>query len=308
MRTNRIAFVTIIAFAVCAVSWSGAQGAPSPKAPPPGPTAMKGPWTCTTTMANATPMYENDYIDFFGTAGDGGWLHGTARATDGDPAHQPYYDYYLAYTKVQSKWEWIYIQIDPKNGFFVGTSDAGLESLPGSQWKVVYPIAGGSYKFAEDLQHFAIERTELTQVCTRPSQPPTPPPAAFHVSMNCTTTRNEPGSGVSNERLIITPMAKAANWWQGVATDPSGDKTIYEYNIFTFKQQWISIVLNGTTGSFAIAMSKISPNLNDTVWDVVYPTVESGFTFRNVTFDQYKLPSAFTVIFKDGFQRCETSR
>lgn len=70
----------------------------------------------------------------------------------------------------------------------------------------------------------------------------------------------------------------------------------------------MSILVNPTTGSYAIAVGSPSKDLNDSVWMVVYPRVQSGFTFRNVVYSsepgKEKLPSALWLVFKDGYQKC----
>jgi hypothetical protein len=112
-------------------------------------------------------------------------------------------------------------------------------------------------------------------------------------------------------------MAKYKNgqgyWWQGVATEPNPDptsgqkKVIYEYNIFLSHGERVAIEVNDITGAYIIATTQ-SRNWNDSVWTVVYPTLENGFTFTHISqdqeFPQGDLLKGFELLFKDGYQIC----
>jgi hypothetical protein len=300
MRKNSMTLAIIIAVGVSVTSAGAARGAAAPGTDP---GQMQGTWDCetTTTQPNATAdlhEHERDTIEFIGVA-PGMWLHGTARSKDNTSDPNPDYDYYLRYDKDSKLWT--YIQIDPKNGkYFVGTSPAGWKALNGSRWTIVYPTGEGNYTFTESPLQFSIAYADLTQVCNKISSSVPAAPAA--PILNCQTWRTGQ-SDPTDEYLSISPMAK--NWWQGVAKGPDHRSVIYEYNIFSTQTQRISIEINATTGSYAIATSRISPDLNDSIWTVVYPTVESGFTFTDVS-PERAVPQAFTIVFADGYQTCTT--
>jgi hypothetical protein len=253
---------------------------------------LLGTLQCQTTRANRSWFSETDTIDSIGR-----WLHGTARPIDAQHA-KPFYDYYLAY--VRKAHSWIYIQIDPVDGtYFVGTSPGGPHgSLNNSVWRIVFPAEQNGYTFTESAQRFQIAYSDLTQVCTMVS---TATPALPAPTLRCDTYKAD-GSSVPVEYLSISEPAGNVPWWQGIATD-AGGRVVYEYNIFTIRLQRISVLINGVTGSYAIATSRLAPNLNDTSWTVVYPTVEDGFTFSDVR-PLNALPQRMTINFKDGYQRC----
>jgi hypothetical protein len=289
MRKHIVTLATIIAFGVSVLSSGAARVAAAPGSEAP---QMQGTWSCETTKPNGDKVEEEDTIEYIGLS-SGKWLHGIARPIGA--ADQPYYDYYLAHVHSQ----WVYIQINPGKGtYFVGTSSA--PKLNGSHWNVEYPTGGGDYTFTESPQQFTISYANLTQVCNRKDPngvPPRPTP-----SLKCTVFRTGQNDPIY-EYLSVTKSAN--NSWQGVAMDsPSGGHVIYEYNIFAIPPQWVSVEINVTTGSYAIAMSHASPDLNNTIWVVDYPTVESGFTFRDVAYDKDALPKNFTLVFKDGYETC----
>jgi hypothetical protein len=78
---------------------------------------------------------------------------------------------------------------------------------------------------------------------------------------------------------------------------------IYEYNIFSIKDHRYSVLVNASTGAYAIATSYALPNLNSSAWTVVYPTEQVGFAFKDATY-KGNIPTGFTLIFKDGYQKC----
>jgi hypothetical protein len=293
MRKNVITLATIIALGISIASEGTAGVAAAPAA---GAAQLQSTWSCETTQANGTIERESDTIELIGK-----WLHGTARRADGTRG-QPFYDYYLGYVHSQ----WVYIQIDPSSGtpFFVGTSHAGPRALNGSHWSIVYPAGGGNYTVTETAQRFTIAYADLTQVCNKTS-PAVPGPPVPTLKCDIRRTGQSPPTGQTaptEEYLSLSPLEP--NWWQGVAVDsPSGGHVIYEYNIFTIHSERISIEINAATGSYTIATSRPARSLNNTTWTVVYPTVENGFTFRDVS-PEGALPQQFTTVFADGYQTC----
>jgi hypothetical protein len=251
-------------------------------------------WTCATTQASGLKFFEYDTIERIGV-----WSHGTARSVTGSADVPPYYDYYFGYADSH----WVYIQIDPIRGtYFVAASEGN--SLDG-RWSIVYPAEQSNYKFTIDPSTFTIRYPDLTQVCRKSGTGTMDRPAP---TLTCTT--GETGSwlleksALSTEYLSIAQKGKpGTRWWQGVATDaPSGGKVIYEYNIFTIGSHRVSVLVN-SSGAYAVATSYALDNLDNSVWMVAYPTVESGFAFTGVS-PQNALPTQFTVIFKDGYQEC----
>lgn len=254
--------------------------------------ALLGTLTCQTTRANGAPFAERDTIESIGR-----WLHGTARPL-APGQREPFYDYYLRYDRAARLW--IYIQVDPAHGtYFVGTSPGAAHgALDGSMWSIVYPAEPAHYTFRESTQGFQIAYHNLTQVCTKESSalPAMPTP-----TLSCATYKAD-GTAAPPERLSIAQPDGSLPWWQGVGTDTSG-RVVYEYNIFNAGLQRISILVNGVTGAYTIATSRLQRDLNDTSWTVVYPQPENGFTFTNVTY-QGSIPTSFTLNFSDGYQRC----
>lgn len=250
-------------------------------------------WSCETTQANGVQEHAVDTIEQMGH-----WLHGTERPAD-PGAREPFYDYYLGYVGGQ----WVYIQVFPSHGsYFVGTSNAGPHGLDGSHWNVVFPSAGGSYSFRETPTQLTITFANLTQVCTRSDVPAPAPPAPTLACQTWTTGDALRQTAPVDSYLSIVPLG--AHWWQGVATDaPSNGRVVYEYNVFNAGLERIAIAVNGANGSYEVATSRLAPTLNDTVWTVIYPRLEHGFTFRDVTPDN-ALPRSFTLVFADGYQRC----
>ncbi len=248
-------------------------------------------WSCEITQANGARYLEHDMVNSIGK-----WVHGTARSFDGSA--RPFYDYYLGYVNSQ----WTYIQIDPADGsYFIGTSAAAPNALDGSHWNIVYPAGGGQYTVHSSAQQFSIRYADLTQVCNKTSEEVTPPPAP---TMQCKTWRTGQSDPLNS---YLSVAALGPNWWQGVAMDsPAGGNVIYEYNIFSVDAQRISIEINAGTGAYAVATSHSLPTLDSTVWTVVYPTVENGFTFKDVS-PKTGPPQSFTVIFADGHQTCTAS-
>jgi hypothetical protein len=308
MRKNGVTLAIIIAVLVSSASAETATGNAASGSDV---IKMQGTWNCETTMTQpngtkALQFQERDTIEYIGAA-PGTWLHGTARPLDtqSDIKSSAFYDYYLRYDKNAKSW--IYIQIDPTSGkYFVGTSSA--KSLDGSNWTIVYPMGEGSYIFKESPLQFSIAYSDLTQVCNKMSS--SVPAAAAGYTLTCETQKT--GQGVpTDEYLSISQLA--ANWQQGVARGADRRSVIYEYNVFSTPTQRISIEINATTGSYTIAMGRASANPNETIWTVVYPTVESGFVSYPMikngaalgdTSPAGALPAAFTTVFKDGYQTC----
>jgi hypothetical protein len=328
MRKNVLTPAAIIALGVC-LAFPGAAGGDASQQPEAGP-PIQGTWSCETTQANAPSnaqetwtLRETDTIEALSTI----WNHGTARppgapvpmyvapSDANQPATAPFYDYYLGYSKNGQ----VYIQIgvnptDTSMTYFVGTSSAARGQLNGSQWNIVYPIGEErGYKFSATFP-------DLTQVCTqkRPTLPPPPPSPSASESFSTTCRVWRTGeSDPTTEDLRITTMAKYKNgqgyWWQGVATEPNPDptsgqkKVIYEYNIFLSHGERVAIEVNDITGAYIIATTQ-SRNWNDSVWTVVYPTLENGFTFTHISqdqeFPQGDLLKGFELLFKDGYQIC----
>ena len=274
-------------------------------------------WKCETTQASGLHLWEYDTFDKIGDL----WVHGAARPVRG--AKEPFYDLYLGYDYVHS--HWVYIQIAPAIGtYFVALSDGA--TLDGT-WRIVYPweLAGYTvrtpgYNVRTALNSLVIQYPDLQQTCERlppvpPANPaanptPTPTPTPTSSVLTCKTWYSpeghlKPDDYDPTEILTISKPQNGTPWWQGVAT--IGNDKIYEYNLFNVKTEtgpWrISILVNGKTGVYAIAKSYELPNLNNSAWVVQYPSVRPGFAFKDVTY-QGDLPTALTLIFRDGFQRC----
>ncbi len=83
---------------------------------------------------------------------------------------------------------------------------------------------------------------------------------------------------------------------------------VYAYNLFDLPGKRVSVLVNATSGAYAVADGSPSKDLNGSVWMVAYPRVQSGFAFKGVGYSttpgQQDLPTALTLIFKDGYQRC----
>lgn len=287
--TSFIALLAVMCSATPCAVWAAA--APQVQA-----AQLAGLWQCETTQAGGVNLPEYERIE---QIGNGLWLHGMSRPVA--PATEPYYDYYVGY--VGSHWS--YIQIDPSRGiYFVGTSDGS--ALAPSEWKIIHPSGQSGYTFTLTNDSFAIDFPDLTQVCNRVAGIPAValPPAA---ELNCKTWYAGWQLGqYATESLTVSKPQNGTPWWQGIARDAAG-RVIYEYNVFTIGTRRISVLVNSLTESYAIATSYKLENLNDSVWMVAYPTVESGFAFKNVSYEN-DLPTAFTVIFKDGYQTCKQGR
>ena len=260
-------------------------------------------WECETTQASGLHLWEYDTFDKIGEF----WVHGAGRPVQG--ATEPFYDLYLGYVHSH----WVYIQIAPAIGtYFVALSDGA--TLDGT-WRIVYPWELAGYNVSTYLNSLVIQYPDLQQACQRlatvpaanPAASPTPTPSV----LTCKTWYSpygylKPDDYGPTEMLTISKPQNGTPWWQGVAT--IGNDKIYEYNLFNAKTEtgpWrISILVNGKTGVYAIAKSYALPNLNNSVWVVQYPIVRPGFAFKDVTY-QGDLPSALTLIFRDGFQRCD---
>lgn len=343
MRKDILTRAAIIALGVC-VAFPGAAGGDAANQPNAGPPIL-GIWNCETTQSIALevpkgtqgnwPLRETDFIEALSTI----WNHGTARplgvpmqmyVVPSDASHAtatPFYDYYLGYANNQQ----VYIQVgvNPTDGsmsYFVGTSSAPQGQLNGSQWNIIYPVGEEKgYKFTASLtesqEQFTISYPDLTHVCTqeRGTLPPTSPSPSLSESFDSTcrvwkTAESDP----TTEDLRITTMAKDKNgrsyWWQGVATEPSPDpatgqkRTIYQYNIFWTREQGVAIAINDLTGAYSIATTN-SQSWNDSVWTVVYPKLENGFTLTQISPTQESpqgdLSKGFEMLFKDGYQICE---
>jgi hypothetical protein len=278
-------------------------------------------WECETTQASGLHLWEYDTFDKIGDF----WVHGAGRPVRG--AKEPFYDLYLGYDSVHS--HWVYIQIAPAIGtYFVALSDGA--TVDGA-WRIVYPweLAGYTvrtpgYTVGTPLYSLVIRYPDLQQACQRlalappanpaasptPTPTPTPAPTPTPSVLMCKTWYShdgylKPDGYGRTEMLTISKPQNDTPWWQGVAT--IGNDKIYEYNLFNVKTEtgpWrISILVNGKTGVYAIAKSYELPNLNNSAWVVQYPSIQPGFAFKEVTY-QGDLPSALTLIFRDGFQRC----
>ena len=260
-------------------------------------TASPGLWRCETTQSDGRHLWETDQIEALSSR----WLHGRARP---DPSKsEPYYDYYLGYVDKH----WVYIQIVPANkAYFVALSDG--PTLAG-KWSIVYPSRLTGYTIYPKIDSFIIDYPDLQQFCQKaPHAVVTPTPVP--VTLTCNTWYSGNGDieafGPIETLTESKPQNKVA-WWQGVASDEHGK--IYAYNVFDTGLQRVSILVNASTGKYAVATSYATPNLNSSVWIVRYPVVETGFAFNYVKYitdnpEQYDLPSSFTLIFRDGFQRC----
>lgn len=275
-----------------------------------GPQTQQPYWQCETTQASGLHLWEYDTFDKIGDL----WVHGASRPVRG--AKEPFYDLYLGYDYVHS--HWVYIQIAPAIGtYFVALSDG--TTLDGS-WRIVYPweLAGyivrtPGYNVGTPLNSLVIQYPDLQQACQRlsnasaanPAASPTPTPSVL-MCKTWYSRDGKPNDYGPTEVLTIYKPQDDTPWWQGVAT--IGKDKIYEYNLFNVKTEtgpWrISILVNGKTGVYAIAKSYELPNLNNSAWVVQYPNVQPGFAFKDVTY-QGDLPSALTLIFRDGFQRCD---
>jgi hypothetical protein len=262
-------------------------------------------WECETTQASGLHLWEYDTFDKIGDF----WVHGSARPVQGETG--PFYDLYLGYDHVHS--HWVYIQIAPAIGtYFVALSDG--VALDGS-WRIVYPWELAGYKVIKHPNSLFIQYPDLQQACKTvlavPTANPAPSPTPTPSVLTCKTWYSPdgyPDDYGSAETLTISEPQNRTKWWQGVAK--IGDDKVYAYNIFNVKTEtgpWrISILVNGKTGVFAIAKSYELPNLNNSAWVVQYPSVRPGFAFKDVTY-QGDLPTALTLIFRDGFQRCALS-
>ncbi|HTX02162.1 MAG TPA: hypothetical protein VMD07_00675, partial [Candidatus Acidoferrales bacterium] len=93
----------------------------------------------------------------------------------------------------------------------------------------------------------------------------------------------------------------------GVVTDsPAGGKIIYAFDIFTIGTQRLAVIINVQKNTYAIARSHLQQDLRDTGWTIVYPELEAGWTFNDVKYlEGTKIPYAFKLVFKDGFQQCD---
>jgi hypothetical protein len=310
---KKIATLTTIITLTASVAFVGATGSgtSSGTQQSPTPSPLIGTWDCQTTQPSQPQdwhLQEQDKIEMIGT-----WQHGTARPKDDANASDPNYDYYFAKLNATT---WVYIQVgvsqpdsQPSGGakprstptplpmtYFVGTSKDGRT------WKIVYPVDGGSYTYTPSstgIPHeFTIKRADLTQVCDRAGDYV---PAISTPNMTCDNTV---GNAKTTQYLTVSKLG--TYWWQGVATSQSSRNIIYEYNIISIEGQFISIETNAVTGAYAIAVSNQSQDLNNTNWTEVYPEVKNAFTFRNVSYDKDHLPTAFTVVFADGYQSCVT--
>jgi len=341
MRKNVLTSAAAIALGVC-MALPIASAGDTASAPEPGP-PIQGTWNCETTQANALeassaqemwPLHETDTIESLSSI----WNHGTARppgtpvpmyvapSDPSQPTTAPFYDYYLGYSRNGQ----VYIQIginpiDSSMTYFVGTSSAPRGQLNGSKWNIVYPVGDErGYTFGATFTatqgQFTISYPDLTEVCTqnRSTSSPVTPVMMGSESLNTTCQVWKTGMGdPTTENLRITTMAKYTNgqgyWWQGVATEPNPDpvtgqkKVIYEYNIFWSHGQRIAIEINDVTGALSIATTQ-SREWNDSVWTVVYPRLENGFTFTRIASDEAfplgDLSKGFEIVFKDGYQLC----
>ncbi len=286
--TKHILSTIFIAAAVCTLAPGRASAVP--RAPVHAAraqaAALLSTWNCETTQANGTVHEETDTIEPMGH-----WLRGMARDGTG-----PLYDYYLGY----AHGHWIYIQVSALQGsYFVGTSTGGPHgALNGSRWRVVFPQGRDAYSFSETPTQFTIDFVGLRQVCNKIAQPPAPPPPP---TLQCSTRAT--GSATAFESYAsIVPLGP--HWWQGVGSEaPGGGRAIYAYDIFNAGLRRVAVAVNGSTGDYAIATSYLAPTLDNTVWTVVYPTEERGFSFRNV-WPNNALPQRFTLVFADGYQTC----
>lgn len=260
---------------------------------------LMGTWSCQTTQAGGLVQAEEDRIE---QIGDGPWLHGTSRAADGGSG-PPVYDFYVGYEGSH----WVYIQIYPSAQFyFVGVSDGS--ALTTSSWQIVYPVRQGGYGFKLTSESFTIHYPDLTQFCQKEATKPPLTPAVKSV-LHCSTWYWGHADALrAPEELTISKPQDDVPWWQGVATVENTNRVVYAYNLFDLSTKRMSILVNPTTGSYAIAVSSRSKDLDDSVWMVVYPQIQPGFTFRNVTYsseeNERDLPTALTLVFKDGYQQC----
>jgi hypothetical protein len=273
-------------------------------------------WGCETTQASGLHSWEHDTFEKIGDL----WMHGTSRPVRG--AKQPFYDFYLGYVPSH----WVYIQIAPAiETYFVALSNEA--TLDGS-WRIVYPwelvgytVRTPGYKVGTLLNSLVIQYPDLQQACQRlpdvyPANPPASPTPTPSV-LTCRTWYSRGGKLDEygpTEMLTISKPQNGTSWRQGVAM--IGKDRIYDYNVFNVKtynvfkvkaetESWrISILVNGKTGVYAIATSYELPNLNDSAWVVQYPSVQPGFAFKDVTY-RGDLPTGLTLIFTDGFQRCD---
>lgn len=344
MRKNVLTPAAMIALGLCMALPGTAVGdaAAAPNAAPP----IQGTWNCETTQANAWeqqnwPLHATHTIEALSPI----WNHGMARppgspvsmyVAPSDPTQSaavPFYDYYLGYGMNGQ----VYVQMginpaDSSMTYFVATSSAPSGQLNGSQWNIVYPVGQDKgYKFGATFTttqgQFTISYPDLTQVCTQNLSPTNThvigteralPATSASESLNTTCQVYKTGASYpTTENLRVTTMAKYTNgqayWWQGVGTEPNPDpatsqpKVIYEFNIFWSHEDRVAIELNDVTGALSIATTK-SRNWNDSVWTVVYPKLENGFTFTRITSDPAfplgDLTKGFELLFKDGYQLC----
>ncbi|HUA08137.1 MAG TPA: hypothetical protein VMA98_02615 [Candidatus Acidoferrales bacterium] len=324
MIGKTIAFVALFALALDSIPVVAQQSTPD----------FPATFNCETSMQSGlgavggklrSVFYERDTIVPMGN----GWFHGMARPTPSPSASTPapkptdepaaYYDYYIYFPNPAQKdgtRQYVYIQVAPstnksEGSFFVGTSPGGSGGMNGSWWSVVYPLSGESYHYTEyrpspgaPVQQFTITYKDLTQVCTRTALalPPQPTP-----QLACSTTiLSDVPTQSFDSYMSITPI-RTANWWQGLVTDSRapGGKILYGFDIFTIGTRRFAVVINVARGTYAIATSHLQQDLRDTGWTIVYPKLEAGFTFNDVVYPEGgKLPVAFKIVFKDGFQQC----
>lgn len=297
-------FAAFVAFAIVAPPL-GAFGAPGEAMELMQAGMLAGTWHCETTQAGGFRSTEYDTIS---QIGNGTWLEGHSRPDPERGGTEPYYDFYVGFTGTR----WIYIQVDPARGsFFVGQSDG--TALSPSRWSVVYPTPQGHYAFTLTKNSFVIDYPDLTQSCTRAAAPEIAQSQALH--LQCSTWyAGLPIDGSSpTEYLAVTrPNAALPGWWQVVGRDgpDANARVIYESTLFDLGSRRISVLINAETGAYAIANSYALKDLNDSVWMVDYPTRESGFAFKEVSYNapapNADIPTGFTLIFKDGYQRCAT--
>jgi len=304
--------------ALISLSCAVAFGAPPKGSPPEGAVAglaLHPYWECVTTQATGLNFWEYDTFERIGSR----WLHGTVRPVQ--PATSPYYDFYVGYTNSH----WVYVQIQPSlQIYFVALSDGN--TLDGD-WKIVYPwkLTGYSVKTFPNARSLPtsliIGYPDLTQVCGQVAEaPPSNASAALTAApaLRCSTwyaSNGLPTSPKSSqlETLTISKPQPNTPWWQGVAKDNAGN-VVYTYNVFSVgtenQAKRVSILVNPTSGVYVIADSYALHDLRNSAWIVRYPTVEPGFAFKDARYertapDQADLPSAFTLVFKDGYQKCD---
>jgi hypothetical protein len=266
---------------------------------------LVGSWNCQTTRAGGLVEAEQDRIE---PIGNGLWLHGTARSATG--AGEPFYDFYVGYADAR----WVFIQIYPAAKFyFVGISDSA--ALSPSSWQIVYPTRQDQYQFRLTPDSFTISYPDLTQFCQRASTDPGMTPPSTRSTLSCSSWywgNGHSGAVPLTESLTISRPQDGVAWWQGVARNASTGEVVYAYNLFDLPGKRISVLVNATSGAYAVADGSPSKDLNGSVWMVAYPRVQSGFAFNGVGYSttpgQQDLPTALTLIFKDGYQRCSAQQ